>query len=87
MRGMRSQTCSELSVGARSIGEVLALRDDARVGHIHLLCLLESLPGVRKIDVRRRLASLGLAPREAIGSLSDAEVASIEEHFGGRGNG
>jgi hypothetical protein len=74
-----------LGSGGCPLEQVLALRDRADVGTMHLRAVLEALPGARRIDTRRRLAELGLAERTPLCELEDVAVASVLETFGSGG--
>lgn len=61
------------------------LRDgsaDEYLGTVWLLWVLESRPGVRKIDTRRQLASLGIDPSTELADLDPTTVELLIEHFG-----
>ena len=83
LREARAEVCSSISDGRVSLDRVLQRRSDPLLGPVHLLCVLEAVPGARKVDTRRALASLGLPERVPISSLSDDQVALISSEFTG----
>lgn len=83
LREVRSSVCEQLADRTVTIEDVMAARSDPRVGDVHLLLLLESLPGASKVSTRRRLADLGVAPRTRIADLDHGEVVSVLAEFGG----
>ncbi len=89
LRAVRSTVCESLQSSSETLEGVLARREDPAVGAVHLLTVLESLPGARKIDTRRSLAQAGLVERTSIGSLSAQDVDSVLRRFsadvGGKG--
>lgn len=81
VRAVREAVTTLLSSGGATLGEVLDDRGDPAVGAVHLLTVLEALPGARKVDTRRRLAELGLPEREPIAGLDSAAVALVRAEF------
>lgn len=73
-RREREAVRDRLATGSVGLADVLASADtDELVAPIRLLWVLESLPGARKVDTRRRLAALGLDGSTALGELSPAD--------------
>ena len=87
LRGVRSSLREDLGAGTTDLGAVLGRRGDPAVGAVHLLWVLESLPGARKVPTRRALAAMGIGERTPLAGLSDAEVAAVLERFDPRGAG
>lgn len=87
LRDVRSRVRGALETGATDLAEVLSRRDDPAVGRIHLLSVLESLPGARKVTTRRALASMDVVGRTPLGALTDAEVDGVLERFGRHATG
>ena len=83
-RAHRAELSRDLAAGVASLADVLAPGSGS--GGVTLLFVLESLPGARKVDTRRALASLGLPERVPISSLSDDQVALISTEFTGVGD-
>ncbi len=87
-RSTRHEVRRALGAGETTLDEVLAgAATDPLLGQVKLQWVLESLPGARKIDTRRRLAELGL---DDVGSLSqldagqrDLVVSSFDRAVGG----
>lgn len=77
-RRRRQELVDGLSEGRLSLEDVLAdADDDPLVGHVAVLCLLEAVPGARKVDTRRRLARTGIDAATPIGELSAAERGAV----------
>ena len=70
LRDTRSRTCAELETRSTGLAEVLGRRDDPASGAIHLLSVLESLPGARKVITRRTLAEMGVPERIPLADLT-----------------
>lgn len=70
-RSARAEIRDELMTGTRTLAEVLHEDpgDEFR-GRVRVQWILESVPGVRKIDVRRRLARLGIDATLELSELS-----------------
>jgi hypothetical protein len=81
LRAVRDAVTTALATGEASLEEVLARRHDPAVAPIHLLTVLEALPGARKVDTRRRLTALGLPGRHAVGDLAEADLAVLAGAF------
>ncbi len=87
-RSTRHEVRRALGAGDTTLVEVLAqATTDPLLGQVKLQWVLESLPGARKIDTRRRLTELGL---DGVGSLSqlgpdqhDVVVSNFDRAVGG----
>lgn len=82
VRDVRIAVRDQLADGRVSLADVLDARHDEAVGSIHLLWALESLPGARKVDTRRRLLALGVAEQAPLVELSDDERRAVLQEFG-----
>lgn len=81
-RAARHDVRSTMSSGQRSLADVLdAAQRDPMIGHVKLLWALESLPGARKVDTRRTLASMGLAEAARLSTLDAATVQRVVSTF------
>jgi hypothetical protein len=82
VRGTRTTLCHGLRERRFTLDEVFARRARSDVGVIHLLTVIEALPGMRRIDARRALVDLGLDARSELAGLTDADVESVVLCFG-----
>ena len=81
-RARRDRVRDELRDGTTSLGDVLAGRlDDPELGVVRLLWVLESVPGARKVDTRRRLVELGVDASSPLSMLDDALVTTLLGEF------
>ncbi len=85
LRCCREQVTGGLLRAEWTLGEVFSRRHDHGVGEIHLLAVLEALPGVRMIDARRWLRERSLNPRTALCRLDDELSTRVLEGFGSAG--
>lgn len=86
-RRVRHGVRDDLASGAVAIEDLLARveRDDL-VAAVRLGWVLESLPGARKVDTRRRLGALGLDPAAPLGALDAADRRTVLAEFAGPGD-
>lgn len=82
LRLVRDTVLESLSDGSITLAEVLERRLDPAIGEIRLLSVLESLPGARKIDVRRKLTNLDLAGSGAISGVAVDDLQLVVDEFG-----
>jgi hypothetical protein len=83
-RSTRHQVRSELAAGGTTLAAVLGrATSDPLVGQVKLLWVLESLPGARKIDTRRRLTALGIDAGAPLAQLDGDERAVVLSNFDG----
>ncbi len=82
-RETRHAVRAELADGAVTLPEVLdRAAHDELTGAVRLGWALESLPGARKIDTRRRLDELGLDGATPLGALDEADRKVVLDAFG-----
>jgi hypothetical protein len=81
LRSVRRALRDQMSAGRVTLAEVLALRGDPAVGAVRLLWVLESRPGARKVDTRRRMAAEGLPESLGLAEMDDAQVAATLSAF------
>lgn len=75
VRQARTDLREDLGSGRVQLPDVLEQPGDLVAG-VTVQYTLESLPGARKVDTRRRLAELGLDPATPLGDLAP-EVRSV----------
>jgi hypothetical protein len=81
-RAARHGVREDLAGGRTELADVLAAADaDPFVGQVRLLWTLESLPGARKTDTRRRLEELGLDGTTPIGALDATQRRALLQVF------
>ncbi len=74
---------SELGEATTGLEQVLgSARTDPLTGAVRLQWVLESLPGARKIDTRRRLAEMELDPTVTLEVLGEDTVSRLLANFG-----
>jgi hypothetical protein len=72
----------DLQAARTDLDAVLAsATTDPMVGQVRLLWALESLPGARKTDTRRRLAELDLDPATPLEALDADQRATLLAEF------
>lgn len=85
-RAVRHDVRRQLGEGATTLPAVLdAAGHDGLVGELKLLWVLESLPGARKVDTRRRLGELGLDEGARLGRLDDTTRRVVLDAFAPEG--
>ncbi|MHB1138776.1 MAG: integration host factor, actinobacterial type [Microthrixaceae bacterium] len=85
-RRARHDTREQLRDGELALAQVLdAAATDELVGELKLLWVLESLPGARKVDTRRRLGELGLREAARLRSLDEPTRRVVLDTFGPEG--
>lgn len=81
-RSTRHQLRSELAAGDITLAAVLdRATTDPLVGQVKLLWALESVPGARKIDTRRRLAALGIDAAAPLSQLDGDQRGVVLANF------
>lgn len=83
-RDARIALTAQVEAGERSLGEVLASTDAAALD-LKVVSLLESLPGVGKVEARRAMADIGIADGSRVRALAAGHRASLLDRFSGRG--
>ena len=85
-RRVRHDTRERLGAGELDLAGVLdAARTDELLGELKLLWVLESLPGARKVDTRRRLGELGLEEGARLRALDEPTRRVVLDTFGPQG--
>lgn len=81
-RDRRELVRDDLRAGRVALLDVLAQRtSDSALGAVRLLWVLESVPGARKVDTRRRLSELGIDASTPLASVGDELVATLVAEF------
>lgn len=81
-RERRDELREQLAGGSVGLGDVLdRARSDELTGSVKVLWALESLPGARKVQTRRRLVELGIDGATRLGALSDEQRAVLARAF------
>lgn len=84
VREGRDRLRAELAGGELDLSGVLdRAASDPILGQVRLGYALESLPGARKVDTRRRLTELGLDPTTLLGALDGSAADVVRAEFGG----
>jgi ribosomal protein S13 len=68
-------------MGTMSLVEALD-SDDANVGKLKVVSMLESLPGVGKVKARRLMEEIGIADNRRVQGLGAQQRASLLSQFG-----
>ena len=79
LRQVRASILSALGSGELSLEGCFELHEDPAVAAIHVGRLLESVPGIRKVDARRALDSAGIAGDVSLGATPVRERAVVIE--------
>lgn len=82
LREVRTAVSAQLARGTASLAEVIRARTDPRVAELHLLTILESLPGASKVSTRRKLTELGIPGRARLSELTDEQLSAVSGTFG-----
>ncbi len=81
-RDRREAVRDELRGGSVDLAAVMAARtDDAALGTVRLLWVLESVPGARKISTRRALAAMGVDADMPLAAIDDTLAATLVARF------
>lgn len=72
---------SQLRLGTLTLPAALA-SDDATVGKLKVVAMLESLPGVGKIKARRIMDEVGIADNRRVQGLGAQQKHALLERFG-----
>ena len=76
LRQQRAETLASLESGEVSLADCFSRAGDDAIGAIAIGCLLEAVPGVRKVDARRAMAAAGISGDV---SLADCPVRDRSE--------
>ena len=68
-------------MGSMSLAEALD-SDDANVGKLKVVSMLESLPGVGKVKARRVMEDVGIADNRRVQGLGAQQRASLLNQLG-----
>ena len=77
----REEVCRALSEGDLELAEVLDDRATPELAEVHVLAILESLPGASKVATRRALDACGIAHRTPLGDLDEHGIRRIQAAF------
>jgi hypothetical protein len=80
-RAARAEIKARLKMGSMSLVEALD-SDDANVGKLKVVSMLESLPGVGKVKARRLMEEIGIADNRRVQGLGAQQRASLLSHLG-----
>ncbi|MFT4866136.1 MAG: hypothetical protein ACI9CV_000636 [Ilumatobacter sp.] len=80
-RAARAEIKARLKMGTMSLVEALD-SDDANVGKLKVVSMLESLPGVGKVKARRLMEEIGIADNRRVQGLGAQQRASLLSQFG-----
>lgn len=66
-----------------SLAEVIAEgRENAAIGKMRVVALLEALPGVGRVKARQLMEEVGIAESRRVRGLGPNQVAALLERFG-----
>ena len=83
-RRARAELKEKLKMGSLTLSELLDQADgDDIVGKMKVLAVLESLPGVGKVQARRTMDEIGIAETRRVKGLGDQQRKSLLEAFSG----
>jgi len=77
-RAARAEIKARLKMGSMSLAEALA-SDDANVGKLKVVSLLESLPGVGKVKARKIMTDVDIADNRRVQGLGAQQKAKLLE--------
>ncbi|MEZ5238084.1 MAG: hypothetical protein R2716_03755 [Microthrixaceae bacterium] len=77
----RESACRALAEGESDLREVLDRRHRSDLGEVHLLMVLEALPGSSKVAARRALEDAGIPQRTRLRDLDAEQVGVLVETF------
>ena len=81
-RAAMADVKARLKMGSMSLADALA-SDDASVGKLKVVSMLESLPGVGKVKARRLMDEIGIADNRRVQGLGPQQRAALLEELGG----
>ena len=77
-RAARAEIKARLKMGSMSLSEALS-SDDANVGKLKVVSLLESLPGVGKVKARKIMTDVDIADNRRVQGLGAQQKAKLLE--------
>ncbi len=82
VRRRRADVKNRLKIGSMTLDEMLQEADeDPMVAKIKVLAVLESLPGIGKVNARRTLERLGIAESRRVSGLGHQQRKALLEVF------
>jgi hypothetical protein len=83
-RRERAELKEKLKMGSINLKELLRLADSQEVvAKMKVLSVLESLPGVGKVKVRRTMEEVGISETRRVRGLGDQQRSKLLEAFPG----
>lgn len=80
-RTARAEIKTRLKSGSMTLAQALD-SDDANVGKLKVVSLLESLPGVGKVKARRVMEDVGIAENRRVQGLGAQQRSALLEQLG-----
>lgn len=80
-RAARAELKNQLKMGSVSLAEALS-SNDATVGKLKVVSLLESLPGVGKVKARKIMDDIGIAENRRVQGLGQQQKSALLEQLG-----
>ncbi|MFZ8998061.1 MAG: integration host factor, actinobacterial type [Ilumatobacteraceae bacterium] len=80
-RAARADLRLRLKMGSLSLSEALT-SDDANIGRMKVVSMLESLPGVGKVKARRVMDEIGIADNRRVQGLGAQQRAALLDQLG-----
>jgi hypothetical protein len=80
-RAARAEVKARLKMGSLSLSDALD-SDDANVGKLKVIQLLESLPGVGKVKARKVMEDIGIADNRRVQGLGAQQRQSLLSALG-----
>ena len=80
-RAARAEVKARLKMGSLSLADALA-SDDANIGKLKVVSLLESLPGVGKVKARKVMEEIGIADNRRVQGLGAQQRQSLLSALG-----
>ena len=82
-RATRAEIKNQLKYSKISLSQVIEkAKDDAALGKLKVLTLLESLPGIGKVKALAILSEVGISESRRVRGLGPNQVAALIERFG-----
>jgi S13-like H2TH domain len=80
-RAARAEIKARLKMGTLTLRKALD-SDDANIGKLKVVSLLESLPGVGKVKARKVMEDVGIAPNRRIQGLGSVQRSALLDALG-----